>query len=113
MTRNEALRVFHEIPFYDVFMLDTKRTQELCDMTDKADFEEMIQNLMSLDAPVEDALAFMKGEIDFLTLDGKDTGDEWDYLEYSSKDGFSCWTEVLGITYYLKDMNIKWKARRW
>ena len=105
MTRNEALRVFHHLPFYDTYVTGGR----LDDVESTFDFEEMINYFMSLDISVEDAIKFVEGNVDFATMDNERTRDDHDNLDYSTKNGLSSWTEVLGNVYYLKDMNIKWK----
>lgn len=104
MTKNEALRVFHHLPFYDTYVTGGR----LYDVESTFDFEEMINYFMSLDISVEDAIKFVEGNVDFATMDNERTRDDYDNLGIDD-NGLYCWTEVLGNVYYLKDMNIKWK----
>ena len=104
MTKNEALRVFHHLPFYDTYVKGGKIEK----VESTFDFEQFIEYLISLDVSVDDAINFVEGNIEFATMDNKKTGDDYDNLGIDD-NGLYCWTEVLGNVYYLKDMNIKWK----
>ena len=108
MTKNEALRVFHHIPFNNTFNHFVEGIKYISESESDLNYEWVINYLMSLNISPEDAIKFFEEDVEFATMENKRTGDEFDYFDID-EDGIYAWTEVCGNIYYLHDMNVKWK----
>lgn len=108
---NNAIKILHETFFSEIY---DHRCGELktIDEIEDFDYEWLLNYIADLELPYEVVRQFFNSDIGFTDLNGKPTGDDWDYLVIDSDGEIYCWTEVFGIVYYLKDYGKKWLERK-